>query len=142
MSWILKESFRPFGHNLCIRNETSHTLFNKPESLLLRELRGGGLLMEVPLNICQKGHNLTLFFLELEIKDKVALPVLGHLKEAVFEAIAKVEKIELNNMNKETVFIDLSFTQYDQSEWMKIFNLYSTHQDEINKMLIKKDLEE
>lgn len=135
--YIFKKNFAPFGHKLCIRNETSHTLFTKTDCILIKELKDDGLTLEIPSNVCQKGHSLTLFFLSLETGTKITLPSSGHFKEALFEAIAKVEKLESNKMNKETVLIDLHFTQYDQSVWKKILELYSKNQDEINDLLMK-----
>jgi hypothetical protein len=107
----------------------------------MRELKVDGLTLEIPLNICQKGHVLTLFFLGLETNKKLNIPVSGHFKDAILEAMAKVEKIETNNKNKTTVFIDLHFVDYEQEEWTKIYNLYSKHQDEINGLVMKQNNE-
>ena len=92
--------------------------------------------LEVPINICQKGHNLTLFFLSSDTEITSMLPDFGHFKEAKFEAIAKVEKIEKNVSNENAVFIDVYFTQYDIGEWQKILNEYEKNQEEINKMIM------
>jgi hypothetical protein len=135
--YIFQQSFTPFGHKLCLRNETSHVLFTKTEAVLIKELKDDGLTLEIPINTCQKGHSLTVFFLSLETGKKISLPNSGSFKEALFEVIAKVEKIEPNNLNKEMVFVDLRFSQYDQIGWKKILNLYSKKQDEINDLLMK-----
>lgn len=135
--YIFKQVLTPVGHKICLRNETSHMLFTKTEQVLLKELKDDGLTLELPKNICQKGHTLTLFFLSMETGKKITLPNSGSLKEALFEAIAKVEKIESNSLNKETVFVDLHFSQYDQIKWKKILELYSRNQDEVNDLLMK-----
>lgn len=135
--YIFKQSFPPFGHKLCLRNETSHVLFTKSEAVIIKELKEDALTLELPINTCQKGHTLTLFFLSLDTEKKITLPDSGSLKEALFEVIAKVEKIESNSLNKEMVFVELRFSQYDQVGWKKILNLYSKKQDEINDLLMK-----
>jgi hypothetical protein len=135
--YIFKESLTPVGHKLCIRNETSHMLVTKTEMILIKELKDNGITLEIPINICQKGHTLTLFFLSMEMGKKITLPNSGSFKEAIFEAIAKVEKIELSNLSKEVVFVDLRFSQYDQVAWKKILKAYSKNQDEINEILMK-----
>ncbi len=135
--YIFKESLTPVSHKLCIRNETSHVLFTKTEVILIKELKDDGITLEIPINICQKGHTLTLFFLSMETGKKITIPNSGSYKEALFEAIAKVEKIESSNLSKEMVFIDLRFSQYDQVTWRKILKMYSKNQDEINELLMK-----
>lgn len=133
--YIFKKSLSPFGHKLCVRNETSHTQFVKSEAISIKELKEDGLTLELPINVCQKGHNLTLYFLDLDYKNKITLPISGHFKEALFEAMGKVERLEMNKINKDFVFIDLHFTQYDQIGWKKILMEYSKNQDEINDVL-------
>ncbi|MDD4975817.1 MAG: hypothetical protein PHY93_15775 [Bacteriovorax sp.] len=133
---ILKSSFTRLGYKLLIRNETSHTLLTKPELISIKELKERGVTLEVPINICQKGHNLTLFFICLDAEMTSRLPDFGHFKDAKFEAIAKVETIERNQKNENTVFIDVYFTQYDIGEWQKILNEYEKNQEEINKMIM------
>ncbi len=135
--YIFKNSIAPLGHKLCLRNETSRTSFIKSESILIKELRDDGLTLELPVNVCQKGHSITLFFLSQDNENKIVLPISGHLKEALFEVVARVEKLEDTTVKKGMVFIELHFTQYDQSEWRKIFKMYSKAQDEINDLLMK-----
>lgn len=132
---ILKKHFTRFGHKILIRNETSHTLLSKAGLVLIKELKENGLTLEVPINICQKGHNLTLFFLSLDSETTTILPDFGRLKEAEFEAMVKVEAIEKNESKENTVFIDVHFTQYDIETWKKILNDYMKNQEGINKML-------
>lgn len=135
--YIFKKSFTPAGHKLCIRNETSRVLFTKTESVSIKELKEDGITLEIPINICQKGHTLTLFFLSMEFSKKITLPNSGSFKDAVFEAIAKVEKIESSSLSSEIVFVDLRFSQFDQVSWKKLLKLYSAKQDEINEILTK-----
>lgn len=134
--YIFKKSFPPFGHKICFRNETSHTQFTKTENVMIKELKEDGLILEIPLNICQRGHTLTLFFLNLDYRNKIIVPVTGVFKDAIYEVMAKVEEIEINNCNKESVFVVLHFTQYDQVGWKKILNMYSENQDAINELLM------
>ncbi|MBC7537241.1 MAG: hypothetical protein H7281_00350 [Bacteriovorax sp.] len=133
---IFKKSFARFGHNVLIRNETSHTLITKSELISIKELKERGVTLEVPINVCQKGHNLTLFFLQLNSNTVGVLPDFGHFKEAFFEAIVKVESIEKNESKENSVFIDVQFTQYDLGEWTKLLNLYAKNQEDINKMIM------
>jgi hypothetical protein len=133
---ILKKSFARFGHKILIRNETSHTLITKSELISIKELKERGVTLEVPINVCQKGHNLTLFFLQLNSETVGVLPDFGHLKEAVFEAMAKVETIEKNESKENSVFIDVQFTQFDFAGWTKLLNLYAKNQEDINKMIM------
>lgn len=135
--YIFKKSFKPYGHKLALRNETSHTLFSKWDLVLIKELKEDGLTLELPLNTCQVGHTLTLFFLSTTTDAKITLPDSGHFKEAQFEAMAKVLKLESNIANSDTVFVELHFTQYDLNLWKKILVLYSKNQEEINELLKK-----
>lgn len=134
--YIFKKSFPPFGHKICVRNETSHTQFIKTELVLIKELREDGLVLELPINVCQRGHTLSLFFLNFDYRHKIILPDSGSFKEAIYEVMAKVEEVEINNCNKDSVFLVLHFTQYDQIGWKKILNLYSQNQDALNELLM------
>lgn len=133
--YIFEKKLNLLAYKICLRNETSHTVFTKSECIFIRELKDDGLIMEVQPNICQKGHNLTLFFVEKKI-ERIVLPLAGHMKEAFFVAMAKVQKIDVNQEN-ESVFVELRFTQYDQSDWKNIVKLYEQNQDQINDMLEK-----
>lgn len=135
--YLFKQSFTSIGHKLCIRNETSHVLFTKTESVLIKQLKDDGLTLEIPVNICQKGHTLTVFFLNIDTGKKISLPHSGSFKEAIFEAIARVDAIETSCLNKEMVFVDLRYSQYDQITWKNLLQLYSAKQDEINNLLLK-----
>lgn len=132
---ILKKDFYPFAYRLCFRNETSHTHFTK--TILIRELKLNGLTIEIPKNICQKGHNLTLFFLGVDSDPKIKLPDSGRVKEAVFEVMAKVENLEINVTDPTMSYVDLNFTQFDAAGWKNILNLYAENQEELNILLGK-----
>ena len=106
----------------------------KPELISIKELKENGLTLEVPLNTCQKGHNLTLFFLHLNLTSLSKLPDSGPYKDAQFEAMVKVEKVEKNKEN--TVFIDVNFTQYNIELWKNVLSQYQKNQEEINKMIM------
>lgn len=133
--YIFKKNFTAFGLKLCVRNETSHTLFTKGESIFIRELKEAGLVLEIPGNVCQKGHNLTLFFFTQDFEEKISLPVSGHYKEALFEVMAKVDKLDINKENKEQVFVELRFTQYDQANWKKIIKLFEKNQEHVTDLI-------
>lgn len=135
--YIFKQSIAPFEHKLFIRNETSQMLFTKSELILIKELKEDGLTLEIPINVCQKGHALTVFFLSMESDKKITIPNSGSYKEALFEVIAKVDKVESNSLSKEMVFVDLRFSQYDLIKWKKILKLYSKQQDKINDLFMK-----
>ena len=134
--YIFKQSFPPFGHKICLRNETSNTRFIKTDLVKIKELKDDGLTLEIPVNICQRGHTLTLFFLNLEYKNKIVLPTSGSFKDAIYEVVAKVEEVEINNCNKDTVFVLLHFSQYDQVGWKKILNMYAQNQEAIDELLM------
>lgn len=135
--YIFKKDFTTAGYKIYIRNETSHTIFSKAELIHLRELKEDGLVIELPVNVCQKGHSLTLFFLHSDAELISKIPDSGHFKEALFEFIVKVEKLEPNKLNKASVFAVLHFTQHNVEQWKKILSSYSDNQDEINDFLSK-----
>ena len=137
---ILKNDLARLGFKLLIRNETSHTIITKSELILLKELRDDGLTLDVPINICQKGHNLTLFFLRFDSAPVSNVPDFGTLKEAQFEALAKVEMIEKNETKDGSVFIDVQFTQYNIEGWKKVVNQYLKNQEEINSLIMGQHL--
>jgi hypothetical protein len=132
---ISKNSFSRFGYKVLIRNETSHTQFTKSELISIRELKDNGLIIELPINICQKGHALTIFFLDLDSATKASLPATGHYKAANMEAMAKVEQVELHSSDKQRVLVDMNFTQNNVQQWKKIIEQYADRQEEINKMI-------
>lgn len=125
------------GHKIFIRNETSHTIFSKSDAVILIELKNDGLIIEMPTNVCQKSHLLTLFFFPLDFGANIKIPLSGHLKEAVFEAMGKVENLEVNQMNSAVVYADIHFTQYDSNVWTKLLESYSKNQDEMNEIILK-----
>jgi hypothetical protein len=132
--YILKENMPEFGFKIFIRNETSSTLFSKPELIALRELKDKGLVFEIPANILQKGHMLSLFFVPMETEMKTRFSNTGPVKEAAFSAMAKVEYFELCP-EKKTVIADLLFTQYDTVLWKNILEQFSAKQEAITNIL-------
>lgn len=134
---ISNENFTTFGYKIVIRNETSHTQLTKPELISIKEIKDNGIVLEVPLNSCQKSHSLTLFFLNQDANTtKLKLPGAGHYKEALIEAIGKVDHLEPNESKKNSVYIDLTFTQIDLKLWKKIIAKYSDNQTKIDDMLL------
>ena len=131
---ILLNNFVRFGHKILIRNETSHTILAKPESITVKELKESGLALEIPINVCQKGHNLTLFFVHFEATTFSKVPVSGRYKDAQFEALVKVDSLE--KTTADSVFIEVNFTQYDIDIWKKLLNQYVKKQDSINTMIL------
>ncbi|MBP9680900.1 MAG: hypothetical protein KBD76_05810 [Bacteriovorax sp.] len=129
---ILNKNFTSIRFKIYLRNETSHTVFAKSEFIFLKELRDDGIVIELPLNICQKGHSLTLFFLPIEAELKSKIPVSGRLKEASFEAMVKVEKLETLLSVVGSVSCDLHFTQYDVDLWRKVLAIFSKNQEQVN----------
>jgi len=133
--YINNNSFKSTGYKLFMRNETSHTQFTKTDLVIIREIKEDGLIVEMPSNICQKGHNLTLFFFNADASIKGKLPQIGPFKEALMEVMAKVEKIEENPAAKKMVFVDMNFTQIDVKQWKKILEKYKKAQEVKDKML-------
>lgn len=136
-NWITHNNFQGLHHKIIIRNETSHTQFIKPELIIIRELKENGLTLEMPLNVCQLGHNLMLFFLNFETDHKIQLPVTGRFKEAKLEALAKVEHLEINHDKEHVVFVELNFTQIDLELWKNFIKDYATNQKLIDEMMLK-----
>jgi hypothetical protein len=133
--WIFKNKFSRFGHKVLIRNETSHTVLLKSNLITLRELKENGLNLEIPKDSCQKGHNLTIFLLNIHTKSPSILPP-GHLKEATFEAMSKVVSIEKGTDKESTILIEVLFTQYEILEWKKILSAYEKNQENINNIIM------
>lgn len=133
---ISTKTFNRMGYKVLLRNETSHTQFTKVEQLLIKELKDNGIVLEMPQNICQRGHSLTVFLVENTTEAKIKLPASGHYKEALFEVVAKVEKIdELPGENK-MIAATLTFVQYDIRQWKLILDHYALAQEEINNLLM------
>lgn len=123
-----------FGYKIYVRNETSHTQFSRPDLVHLRELKEQGMVLELPLNVCQKGHTLTLFFVDQKVELKTRVPDSGTLKESSFHAMVKVEKLEEINSS---ALIDLHFTQFDGVIWENILKKFSEHQKMITQTILK-----
>ena len=135
--YISKETFSTgFGYKIVIRNESSHTQIIKPELISIKELKENGIILEMPSNSCQKSHNLSLFFLNPEtMPAKIKIPDSGRYKEAVMEVITKVEHIELNESKKNSIYVEMNFTQIDVKRWKKIMEHYNSNQVKIDDML-------
>ena len=135
--FILKKSFTRFGYKVLIRNENSHTLLTKTDLISIIELKTTGLVLEVPVNTCQKNHQLTLFFLPLSFIYITKLPDVGRYKESIFEGVVKVDNIEKNANKEGAVFIDVHFTQYKTFEWESLLRDYADNQEEISNMILR-----
>lgn len=133
---LSKKNFARFGHKIFIRNETSHTTFMKADLISIKELKENGIIFELPINVCQKGHNLTLFFIHTEFEAVGTLPSSGRYKNAEFEVMAKVENISKNDLKESFVFVDAHFVQYDIEGWEKLLAKYLKKQEEINGMIM------
>lgn len=134
---LSNETFMTFGYKIVIRNETSHTQFTQPELISIKELKDNGLILEMPINSCQKSHTLSLFFLNPELPiTKIKLPKTGACREAEMEAMARVEQIEINEGKNSTVLVDMNFTQIDLKRWKKIIEQYAANQNKIDDMLM------
>jgi hypothetical protein len=126
-----------FGYKIVVRNETSRTQIDKPELIAIKELKENGIILEMPSNSCQKSHNLSLFFLNPEtLPAKIKIPDTGRYKEAVMEVITKVEHIEVNENKKNTIYVEMTFSQIDIKRWKKIMELYHANQEKIDGMLL------
>lgn len=134
--YLSQDSFSRLSHKILLRNETSHTNFSKPELISIRELKDNGVVLEIPINICQKGHALTLFFLHSNVIPKSKLADKGPYREAFMEAMAKVITIEINSNNKELVIVDLNFTQINSEQWEEILEQYAENQEKIDQMML------
>jgi hypothetical protein len=134
---ISNETFKDFGYKIVIRNETSHTQITKPELISIEELKDNGLILEMPNNSCQKGHSLSIFFLNPEsVTTKIKLPEAGAYRDAMMEAIAKVESIEMNDSKQNSVFVEINFTQIDLQHWKQIIKQHAAKQNKIDEMLM------
>ncbi len=134
--FILKEKQDVFCYKLFIRNETSHTIFSRPELIHLIELKEHGIIVQLPSNVCQKGHTLSLFFVETHVELKTRVPDSGPLKEASFTAMAKTEAVESGSSKEKSIaVVELNFTQFDSENWKKILEMISQKQESINKKM-------
>lgn len=134
---LSNETFSAFGYRIVIRNETSHTQVTQPELISIKELKNNGIILEMPINSCQKSHTLSLFFLSPELTiTKIKLPKTGAYNEAEMEAMTKVEHIEVNEGKNGTVLVDMNFTQIDLKRWKKIIEQYAANQNRIDDMLM------
>lgn len=135
---ISKEAFTAFGYKIVIRNETSHTQVTMPELISIKGLKENGIILEMPINSCQKGHSISLYFFHSTSGiSKIKLAKTGNYRDAEMEAIAKVGQLEVNEASSNTVFVDINFTQVDLYQWKKIIELYAVNQNKIDDMLVK-----
>jgi hypothetical protein len=134
---IDQKTFSRFKFKLLLRNETSHTQVVKSELLSIIELQDSGILLRLPLNSCQKSHNVTIFFLDIEAPVPAKLPDNGTIKGILFEAISKVMTIEINPKDKQFVTAELIFSQYDVHHWKSMIQRCTDHQDKITAIIIK-----
>lgn len=134
---ISSTSFNRVQHKLALRNETSHTQYNKSENIILRELDEHSIVIELPKNICQKSHTLALFFLRQDLNKPIKIPSEGHYKDSEIEILLKVDSIETNINNEQTVFANLNVLEVDIHKWRKIIDLYSDNQKQIDLMMLR-----
>jgi hypothetical protein len=132
--YINKKDTPGYGFQIYIRNETSHTHFSKPSLVHLIELKEQGLILEMPQNICQKSHSLTLFFIDQKIEIDKRVPDSGPMKEADFTCIAKV--VQVTDVQSQIISAELQFTQYEVEKWKKILEQFSLKQEEITKKIL------
>jgi hypothetical protein len=137
---IDQKSFSRFKFKILLRNETSHTQLTKSELLSVIELQENGILLKLPLNACQKSHNVTLFLLDADTPSPQKLPDNGSIKGVLFEAISKVVTIEINPSDNKFVTAELSFSQYDVQHWKIVLQHCVDHQDKITAIINKQYL--
>lgn len=137
---FFKERPEVFGYKLFIRNETSHTIFSKPELIHLVELKENGIILQLPLNVCQKGHMLSLFFVDIHVELKTRVSDSGPLKEAAFTAMGKTESVEAGSKETNSVVVELNFTQFDSEDWKKILEMIAQRQETTTRKLFNQHL--
>jgi SepF-like predicted cell division protein (DUF552 family) len=137
---LFEQKFSGLRFKVYLRNETSRTLFSKHELVHLVELKEDGLLLELPVNVCQRGHTLTLFFLKEETELNGPIPNSGALKEAYLQVMAKVENLERAITDTNLVVLDLHFTQYETESWKKILDIFSANQNNVNNKIQKQHI--
>ncbi len=132
---IISGALKTFDYKVVIRNETSQTLITNPDLISIKELSMSGIILEMPLNSCQIGHNLSLFFFNGEsIPDKIRIPRKGPYRKAELEAMTKVEQIELNTSTTTTILVEMNFTQVELRIWEVILNKYAANQNKVDNL--------
>jgi len=98
------------------------------------------MILALPLNVCQKGHSLSLFFVDRHVELKSRVPNSGPLKEASFTAMAKTESVEAGAKETNTAIVELNFTQFDNEIWKKILEKVSAQQETTTRQIFNQHL--
>ncbi|OUR98528.1 hypothetical protein A9Q84_03705 [Halobacteriovorax marinus] len=128
-----QEDYKELGHSILLRNDTSGTSFLDYKSITIRELKEDSLCLELPKNVCQNGHSLTLIFFSSPLKTLIGkFPSVDSTS-----GIPIIGKVIEHLINEEKVNIEIKFTQYKPTLWNSLLETYEAQQRKISSLISK-----
>lgn len=108
-----------------VTNITSQTNVSQTASTTLLEFGDHELVLSLPKNSCNLGHQVQFEFIRIDPK--------GGEEEIILEATGKIQK--LDKIESQSLRVNIRMIQFEERDWQKLLSLYSSRQEEINKFL-------
>lgn len=115
----MSTDFESIKLQVSMNNTTTNTAVRKNFTIRIIEIPERGLVLEVPIRSCARGHNV-IVQIETVKPDKV---------RGIFQATAKVEDLESASESVDKV--TLSLVQFDEKQWKFLCDTFSRRQREI-----------
>lgn len=130
--FLKKEDFKQVKHFVLFKNNTSGTSVLNPKLITIGELSDDTITLQVPRNSCVKGHNVTLFI----FKAPLSMSLKRRIKKGIYkDAVELLGKVTKQWDDSYGMYINIEFTQFDESEWKKIVKSYADAQNAINDIV-------
>lgn len=128
------DDLKSVRHLIFIKNETSQTEVVDHHEFRLVEILPKQIILEGPPKCAQAGHQLQIFFLPRELKNKLnKIPTLDRFPDLIV-VMGRITSYELNDEKTRSV-MSIEFTQYNQDSWDKIKDVYDGQQQKIESII-------
>lgn len=128
---LKQEDYQELHHSLLLRNDTSGISFLDYELISIKEFKTDSLCLEIPKNVCQKGHNLTLIFLESPVRTNFKkFPNIDNT-----DGVPIMGKVIEHLMEEDSVHVEIKFTQYKPLLWQDILKKYEERQKKVSSLI-------